>query len=144
MWERLAISCAKTVRPVFIPHCSADAGSRHSAHYGCFQFKSFLGRIPDILRMAKDLSDSAKYFTGHQCIPTMNYKRPVVIISEGIIHIIQRRMSPFLNLCVGNLRRYLREVGMGEAKNKNTILTHHWQPRKPVITLDSFQNSARH
>src|ERR1035437_5429654 len=93
MWERLAISCAKTVRPVFIPHCSADAGSRHSAHYGCFQFKSFLGRIPDILRMAKDLSDSAKYFTGHQCFPgfpSHSTTGPPVALDSALISASQR------------------------------------------------------
>jgi hypothetical protein len=35
--------------------------------YRCFQFKSFSGRMPAILWMAKDLPDFAKYFTGHQC-----------------------------------------------------------------------------
>src|SRR5450759_3008935 len=41
--------------------------------YRCFQFKSFSGRMPAILWMAKDLPDFAKYFTGHQCCPINSY-----------------------------------------------------------------------
>src|SRR5579864_4728589 len=41
MWDRWAISCAKTVRPTFIPHCSADSGFSHPAPLRCFPSNRF-------------------------------------------------------------------------------------------------------
>jgi Concanavalin A-like lectin/glucanases superfamily/Divergent InlB B-repeat domain/Domain of unknown function (DUF2341) len=41
-------------------------GPANSAHYGCFQFKSFSSRMPAILLMARDLLEFVKYFTGQQ------------------------------------------------------------------------------
>jgi hypothetical protein len=62
MSDQLRENGSADIHPPLFRRC----GVRHSAHYGCFQFKSFLGRMPAILWLAKDFSDFAKYFTGQQ------------------------------------------------------------------------------
>jgi len=67
VWESWAIACAKTVRPPFIHHCSADAASWYAASICQFSVQIVLTEFSIILLTGRDLSALAKYFTGHRC-----------------------------------------------------------------------------